>query len=141
LATIQELVVVGSANFRGNIIVGGHIVTNNSQGTTSASIDSNAGTGGTPSCVLVRGSDTSGQIKLVTGTAAWNAGVQCTLTFANTFSSDPNPVITVSKGSGGTTDLSAVKPYVDTTTTTMTINFSAADTAQHTYYFNYFNAQ
>jgi fibronectin-binding autotransporter adhesin len=130
ILTVQALVV------NVTLTVDGHIITGNSSGTTTAAVNANAGTGGSPSCTL-SGNDTGGQIILTDGTSGWAVGTQCTITFANTFGSAPHPVIS----NATNVNTAAIVPYVNSTTTRFTINFVNADTAQHTYVWNYFNAQ
>jgi hypothetical protein len=138
--TVTGALAAGSLNVAGDLTVNGHVVTGNASGATTASVNAAAGSAGSPSC-SVSGNDTGGQITLITGTSGWTPGVQCTITFAQSYSSTPHPVIT----SANSTTITAVEPYVDVPGaapfTTFTINFIAADTAQHTYKFNYFNAQ
>jgi len=128
--TIQSLVVNVS------LTVNGHVITGNSSGSTTAAVNANAGTGGSPAC-SVSGNDTGGQVTLTTGTSAWASGTQCTITFANAYGSAPHPVMS----NASNVSTGAVGVYVGSTTTTFTINFMNADTAQHTYSWNYFNAQ
>jgi hypothetical protein len=132
--TIFGTLTVQATTFNANITVNGHVITGNTSGSTTASPHANAGTSAT---CTVSGNDTNGQITLVTGSASWAAGVQCTITFSSSFGAAPHPVISPANN----TDTSAVKAYVDATTTTMTINFINADTGANTYKFNYFNAQ
>ncbi len=127
---------VKAATITGVLTVNGHVVTGNTSGSTTAAVNANAGTGGSPAC-SVSGNDTGGQITLTTGTSAWAAGIQCTVTFSSSFGSAPHPVITPASN----VDSSAVKPYVTSGTGSFTISFIVADTAQHTFTFNYFNAQ
>jgi hypothetical protein len=126
---------VQAATINGTLTVNGHIVTANSSGTTtgaaSSTILANSG-----SCT-VSGDDTAGQVTLNDGTAGWTTGTQCTITFANAFGSAPHPVMT----NAANVSPAAVGMYVNSTATTITINFINADTAQHTYTWNYFNAQ
>ena len=134
--TVNNLTVTGVATFQGNIIVGGHIIT---QGNTpTATINSAAGAG---AICTVSGNDTAGQITITTGSGGWAAGEQCAISFANSYSSAPRPVITPANG----TDTSNVKPFVDVPGgapyTSWNLNFIGADTGQHTYKFNYFNVQ
>jgi len=63
--------------------------------------------------------------------------MQCTITFANAFGSAPHPVISNATNVSPAAD----SVYVNSTTTTLTINFINADTAQHTFVWNYFNTQ
>jgi fibronectin-binding autotransporter adhesin len=133
--------ILASIDYQGNLVVQnatikGHIITGNSSGTTTAAVSVNAGTGGSPACTI-SGNDTGGQVTLTTGTSGWASGTQCTVTFANAFGTAPHPVMT----NASSTSPSAVGAYVNSTTTTFTLNFINADTAQHTYTWNYFNAQ
>jgi hypothetical protein len=127
---------VQAATINGTLTVNGHVVTSNSSGTTTAAVNANAGTGGSPVC-SVSGNDTGGQVTLTTGTSGWAAGTQCTITFANAFGSAPHPVMT----NAANVNPATVGMYVGSSPTTFTINFINADTAQHTYSWNYFNAQ
>jgi hypothetical protein len=132
--TVTNLVVSAS------MTVNGHIVTGNSSGSTTAAVNANAGTSAT--CTIA-GNDSGGQITLVTGfSGPWAAGVQCTITFASSYSTTaPHPVISPANA----TDITSVKPYSDVPGTspfsTWTLNFINADTSSKTYKFNYFNAQ
>jgi len=137
--TVTQAVTFSSTLSVKDVTINGHIKTGNSSGSTTAAVNANAGTSG--SCT-VSGNDTGGKITLVTGSGSWAAGVQCTITFANSYATTaPNPVITPANS----TDTTLVKPYVDvpgsTPFTTWTLNFIAPDTAGNTYKFNYFNAQ
>ena len=128
-------------DYQGNLSVktatfNGHIITGNTSGSTTAAVGANAGSGGSPTCT-VSGNDTGGQITLTTGTSGWLAGIQCTVTFSSSYTAAPHPVITPANGTG----TNSVQPYVTSGTSSWTINFVNADTAQHTYMFNYFNAQ
>lgn len=119
-----------------NIEVNGHIITKGD--TPTIAVEGNAGKDAVCS---VSGNDTSGKVTVTTGSANWGSGAQCTVTFSKPYEANPNPVITPAYTLGATTDISNIKPYVDASTTTMTINFSAADNSPHTYVFNYFNVQ
>ncbi len=113
----------------------GHIVTA-SPAPTSPTVDTNAGTGGSPSCTVQAGNETSGTIRIVTGSATFNAGTWCTATIS--FSTTPRPVI-----SGANQVAGALKPYISASTTTLTIGISDASSAAGgtTYDFNYFMPQ
>jgi hypothetical protein len=130
----QGNLTVKAATINGNLTLDGHIITANTSGTTTATVNSNAGTSST--CAIT-GDDTGGVVTLTTGTASWASGAQCTITFANAYGVAPNPVIT----NASAVSTSTVQPYVSSTTTTMVINFYAADTATHTFKFDYFNSQ
>ncbi|HEX4774984.1 MAG TPA: hypothetical protein VH234_05715 [Candidatus Saccharimonadales bacterium] len=127
---------VKAATITGVLTVNGHIVTGNTSGSTTAAVQSAAGTGGSPTCG-VSGNDSAGQITLTTGTSAWGTGAQCIISFSSNYGSAPHPVLTAASS----VDASTVKPYVTSGTSTFTVNFITADTAQHTFTWNYFNAQ
>lgn len=125
-----------------SLTVNGHIITGNSSGSTTATLDANAGSGGSPSCT-VSGNDTSGQITLTTGTSGWAVGTLCTINFAGSYTGTaPRPVITPANGSAASVsqvlyvDVPGASPF-----TTFTLNTSVAPVAQDTYKFNYFNVQ
>jgi hypothetical protein len=136
LATIdyQGNLSVQAATINVTLTVDGHIITGNSSGSTTASINANAGSGSTCS---VSGDDTSGQITLTTGTSGWTSGTQCTINFSSSYGSAPHPVIS----NASNISPSAADVYVGSATGTFTVNFINADTAQHTYSWNYFNAE
>ena len=151
LASITTLEVSGNASIAGNLSVGGsltvegvitanaHLVTGNNSGTTTAVAQKAAGTSAICS---VSGNDTAGQITLTTGTSAWNSGEQCSVEFSSSYANAPHPVITpANTTSSGAYSSGNVQPYVSANTTTMSINFTNADTAQHTFTWDYFNAQ
>jgi hypothetical protein len=126
-----------------SLTVDGHVITANSSGTTSATVESAAGSSST--CTLsTGGNDTGGQITIVTGTSGWAVGEQCRISFATSYTSAPHPVIS----NASSQPLTSVMPYVTTSLSGganssgyFSINFINADTAQHTYVLNYFNAQ
>jgi hypothetical protein len=128
----QGNLIVKNATINGNLTLNGHIVTANASGSTTATVNANAGTGAT--CTIT-GDDTDGQITLTTGTASWVSGIQCSINFSSSFTNAPYTVITPT----GTTNTSAVNPTVSNSTTGFTINFLSADTASHTYTWNYVN--
>jgi len=136
LATIdyQGNLTVKRGTFNGTLTVNGHVITGNTSGTTTASVSANAGTGAT---CTVTGDDTAGRITLVTGSASWAAGAQCTINFSSSFASAPYPVISPA----GTADTSFVKTYVAPFTNNFDVRFQAADNASHTFVWDYFNAQ
>ena len=132
----QGNLTVKAATINGALTINGHVITGNTTGSTTAAVNANAGSGGTPACT-VSGNDTGGQVTLTTGTSAWSSGVQCTITFASAFGSAPHPVMS----NATNVSAAAVGVYVNSATNNFTINFINADTAQHTYVWNYFNAQ
>jgi hypothetical protein len=130
----QGNLLVKTATVSGNLTVNGHVITGNTTGSTTATVSANAGTGST---CTVSGDDTAGQITVITGSASWASGVQCTINFSSSYASSPHPIMT----SANATSRSVVQPYIGSTTGTMTINFTAPDTTSNTYIWNYFNAQ
>jgi fibronectin-binding autotransporter adhesin len=126
---------VKSVNVTGNLTIYGHIVTGNTNGSTTTTVNTDAGSGAT--CSLVTGDDTSGQVKLITGSYGWTAGDQCDINFSSSYSGSPHPVIS----NAGSTSTSFVQPYVTSTANNFSINFITGDNASRTYYFNYFNSQ
>lgn len=113
------------------IIINGHIVTGGD--TPTAAPSANAGLGAT---CAVTGNDTSGTVTITTGSAAWQSGTQCTVTFKSAYGTAPRTTITPTSGS-----TASRQPYVNSTTTLFTVKFNVADTASSTHTFNYFNAQ
>ncbi len=93
--------------------------------------DANAGTAASASN---SGADLAGSISLTTGTAAWASGVQATLTFNIAFASAPKVILTPTNSDAAAAMLGM---FVTKTTTTLSINFVAADVAQTTYTWDY----
>jgi hypothetical protein len=135
-ATISGNLTVQGLTSVTNLQISGHLITSGTTPVAAAAV--NAGT--SASC-SVTGNDTGGQITITTGSGSWSAGTQCSLTFASAYASQPHPVISPATAAGATTNVSAVNPYVDSTTTNLDIDFNSPDTGSHTYVFNYFNAQ
>ncbi|PIZ61544.1 hypothetical protein COY17_04275, partial [Candidatus Saccharibacteria bacterium CG_4_10_14_0_2_um_filter_52_9] len=132
VATVGTLTVTGSAQFSGDITIGGHVVTAG----TAPTVQVEAAAGANATCT-VTGNDTGGKLTIVTGTGVDMAdGMQCTITFNKAFGAAPNPVI-----SARNKDSTKVGVWVDADTTTMTIHFASAPLASTTYNFNYFIAQ
>ena len=123
---------VQNATITGTLTVNGHIVTTNASGSTTAAVQTNAGTGST---CTVTGDDTDGTITLVTGTASWASGAQCIISFGSSFTAAPNTVMSPT----GSTNVSSVAPTVIPSTGSFTVNFINADTASHTYTWDYVN--
>lgn len=100
-----------------------------------AAVTAQAGTGAT--AVGSSGTDISGVFVLVGGSASWGAGQVGTVTYHKTDRAVA-PVITFTPGDAATAAAwAALKPYSTSTATVGSLRFQAADTAQHTYTFNY----
>jgi hypothetical protein len=125
---------VKAATINGILTINGHVVTGNTSGTTTSTVNANAGTGST---CTVSGNDTGGHITIVTGSSSLAAGVQCTINFASSYSANPNPVIS----SANSTSTATIQPYVTSATGGFSISFIAPDSGGNTYVFNYFNSQ
>jgi hypothetical protein len=130
----QGNLTVKNGTFNGTLSINGHVITGNTSGTTTATVNANAGTSAT---CTVTGNDTGGQITVTTGSGSWASGDQCDITFASSYGSAPHPVISRANA----TSTSVVQPYVTSTTTNFSINFTSPDVSSNTYVFNYFNAQ
>jgi hypothetical protein len=113
----------------------GHIRTSD-PATPTSTINANAGTGATITNSS-DGDDTAGNLTLTTGSGAWASGAQFTLNFIRTYSSTVT-VFLYPANAAAATGATTVMPYVGTTTASgFTINFVNADTAAHTYVWNY----
>ncbi len=136
LATIdyQGNLTVKAGTFNGTLTVNGHIITGNTSGSTTATVHANAGTGATCS---VSGNDTGGKITLAMGTST-SAGIQCTINFASSYGTAPNPVLSAANSETGS---NAINHYFNSTTSNFTINFTNPDNTGITYVWYYFNAQ
>ena len=135
----QGNLTVASATVTGVLTANAHIVTGNASGSTTATVQTAAGTAAVCS---ISGNDTAGQITLTTGTSSWASGAQCIITFSSSYAGAPHPVITPTNiAASSEYATGGVQPYMSSGTTTMTLNFTNADTAQHTYTWDYFNAQ
>jgi hypothetical protein len=130
----QGNLTVKNGTFIGTLSINGHVITGNTNGTTTATVNANAGTGAT---CTVSGNDTGGQITVTTGSGSWASGDQCDVTFASSYGSAPHPVI----ARANATSTSVVQPYVTSTITNFSLNFTSPDVSSNTYVFNYFNAQ
>jgi hypothetical protein len=130
-AAIGTLTVTGSAQFAGNITIGGHLITGGV--TPAAQAQTAAGSGA--SCT-VSGNDTGGSITITTGASGLADGKQCVLTFHTAFGAMPNPVIAPRDKAGV-----QAQAFVDADTHSMTVEFSDAPAANTTYAFDYFNTQ
>ena len=85
--TTTNLVVTGSANFHGNIIVGGHVIT--AGNTPDTEVLGAAGAGAT---ITIDGNDTAGTITITTGGGA-TAGDLGKLVFSNAFGKAPKTIL------------------------------------------------
>jgi hypothetical protein len=101
------------------------------------SAGSGLGTGGSPAVTLVSGGDRSGQISIKGGTASWATGAQGVLTFGVPFTAAPVSVCLTPANAATAGIMVSLQVYPTVTTTALTINYGVADTAQHTYVFNY----
>ncbi|MDE2102657.1 MAG: hypothetical protein KGL39_35765 [Patescibacteria group bacterium] len=95
------------------------------------------GTGGSPAVTLVGGGDMAGQISIKGGTSGWATGAQGVLTFGTPFQNAPVSVVLTPANAASAAIMVALGVYPTVTKTALTINYGVADTAQHTYVFNY----
>ncbi len=132
-ASIGGTLTVTGATSTGILTVNGHIITGSAAPT---GLTPNANAGASATCTLLAGNDTSGTIRIHTGSASISAGIWCTMTIS--FSSSPRPVV-----SGTSTTTAGFDPFISATTTTMTFGVSnITGVATGTDYdFNYFNSQ
>ncbi len=79
---------------------------------------------------------TTAQNTITTGSNPM-AGELAKILFSKTYGQAPHIVLSPANSA----DISAVQPYVDSTSSDFIINFINADTAQQTFKFNYFNVQ
>lgn len=100
--------------------------------TTPPAIAADANAGTSASASVNNATDLAGGISLTTGSAAWAAGTQLTLTFDDAFNVAPRAVLTPKN-----IYAAQVQYYVTTTTTTLTISFVNADVASTTYEWDY----
>jgi hypothetical protein len=87
-ATIEKLTVTGTAKFKGNIVVEGHIVTGGAAATIQ--VEGAAGTGAT---VTVDGNDTAGTITLTTGSGSITQGDLAKVMFNDHYTKVPKIVL------------------------------------------------
>jgi hypothetical protein len=130
-ATLGTLTVTGSAQFTGNITVGGHVITSGTAPTAQAQTAAGPG-----AACTVTGNDTGGSITIVTGATGLADGKQCVLTFHSAFSAAPDPVIAARNKTSA-----QAQAFVDSDSHTMTVEFSNPPAPNTTYSFNYFNTQ
>jgi hypothetical protein len=128
LAVSGNLTVTGTTTFIGAITVDGHIITGNSSGSTTAS------NGAQATCTL-NGNDTDGTLQIVTSGAP-ASGTQCTINFANAFSTAPNPIV-----SPKTANAAGLFYTGNVGTSSFTVDAASVPAGNATYKLNYFNAQ
>lgn len=128
--TVVSATVNGTLTVNGNATVNGHIITGNSSGSTAIVAGGAAGAGASSS---VSGNDTSGKVTITTGTGA-TTGVLGTVTFAQSFGSAPNIVLTPANGNGSSIQYFAGNS--STTTFTIDANNAPADGSTYTYYYH-----
>lgn len=130
-ATIGTLSVTSSAQFAGDITVGGHIITSGGEPTSQAQ----AAAGGAAS-VAVDGTDTTGTITITTGSSP-AAGDLAKILFSKTYGQAPHVVLSPSN------DKAAGLHFYKGTTNATDFMLNALDTPQAntTYKFDYFIAQ
>lgn len=124
-----------AATFNNTLTVNGHIITGNTSGSTTVSV--NTGASGTGATASISGNDTSGVITINTGTGA-AAGTLATVTFANAYGTAPQVVITPKAVPGGST---YPQYHFDSATTTFDLKSFNALTDSSTYTFSYFITQ
>jgi len=129
----QGNLTVKSATITGTLTVNGHIVTANTSGTTSATVQTAAGS--TATCTL-SGDDTSGLITIASTGTGQATGNQCTIGFSSSYGANSHPVVTSTASNG-----IGVGAYLTPGTANFKLNFTTAPTAGQTYTFDYFNAQ
>jgi hypothetical protein len=130
-ATIDTLTVTGSAQFAGDITVGGHVITAGGQPTSQPQ----AAAGGL-AAVSVGGTDTTGTITITTGSDP-TAGDLAKILFSRTYGQAPHIVLSPSNNSAA-----GLRFYKGATSST-DFMFDALDNPQPntTYTFDYFIAQ
>lgn len=106
----------------------GHIKSTQTTAPT-ALVNANAGTGG--SCSVANGTDTAGQITIVTGTVGVSTGDYCDLTFNKTYNVAPICVLTPASSTLSTST------YVTSSTSVASVNFAVAGGISSTYIMNY----
>jgi len=126
------LSVSGDASFGGDIAVSGHFITGGTTPTTAV----NTATAGSTATCTVTGNDTSGTISLQSQGTGQAAGTQCTLTFNKAFGNAPRAVVSPDDSLSA-----AMGAYLQSTPSTMTLNFTSAPAAGRTYSYNYFAPQ
>jgi len=126
------LTVSGNASFGGDITLAGHFITGGTAPTTAV----NTATAGSTATCTVAGNDTSGTITLQAQGTGQTAGTQCTLTFSKAFGSAPRTVLSPNDSTSG-----SMGAYLQSTPTTMTLNFTGVPVAGQTYNYNYFAPQ
>lgn len=100
-----------------------------------ATVDANAGTGAT--CDLSNETDSAGTIILTTGSAGWNAGIQCSIAF-NTAYNTP-PICVFSPVTEATIAASVIlRMYINATATDLLVNFGVAAVNSTEYRWNYY---
>jgi hypothetical protein len=130
-ATIGTLTVTGSAQFSGNITVGGHVITDGGQPTSEAQTAA-----GASATVSVDGTDTTGTITVTTGSAP-SAGDLAKIIFSKVYDKAPHVVLSPSN------DKAAGLRFYKGNTSTTDFMFNSLDTPQAntTYTFDYFIAE
>jgi hypothetical protein len=128
VATINTLVVTGSATFKGNIIVNGHFVTGGGLPTVTAK----AGLG-TGADVQIEGNDTAGEITITAGSGV-TAGDIVDMVFSKPFGKAPHVLINPANAEAADVNL-----YRDDSTGTgVTIGSKSNLEATKVYKFDYF---
>ena len=129
-ATLGSLTVTGSAKFAGNIIVGGHIIT---QGDApQADVDEASGTGAAAS---IEGNDTAGSLSLTAGTDI-APGKAIKVTFNKPFTNKPVVQLTPANDSAA-----KIKYFVEATADGFQITFIDQPEAGVTYKLNYWTVE
>jgi hypothetical protein len=130
-ATLASLTVTGDAQFKGNIIVGGHIITAGGEPTADAQT-----AGGAGAAVSVSGNDTTGTISITTGSNP-TAGALSEVLFSKVYGAAPHVVLSPSNNNAA-----GLRFYKgDTTASNFMFNALDAPAANTTYNFDYFVAQ
>ena len=130
MTTLSDLTVTGSAEFAGNIIIDGHVITAGGEPTSQAEV----GAGGAAT-VAVDGTDTTGTITFTTGSNP-TAGDLAKILFSKTYGKAPHVVLSPSNGAAA-----GLEFYKGTTYNDFMLNAQAAPQANTTYKFDYFIAQ
>jgi hypothetical protein len=112
----------------------GHLT---SQQTTAPTSALQAGAGTTGARTLTRCTDIAGNISITPGGTGIAAGAQLIVTFNKAYATAPVITLTPSNANAGAAGVTGIGAYATSSTTTFTINFSAAGTTGTAYTFYY----